>query len=124
MPGMGSRPLDTVLAILVVAFLGCLTMTTRAADRPVSLDDLLRLQTIRELDLDADGRRAVLSLESFVPKEGLDRAPGVGDIAIRRHLHLLDLDDPDAVPRPLTFGDRSDSSPIFSPDGRSIAFVR
>ena len=98
-------------------------MTTTAADRPISLDDLLRLQTIREVDLDADGRRAVISLESFVVGDDLDGPPRPGDIATRRHLHLVDLDDPDAVPRPLTFGDRSDSSPVFSPDGTAIAFV-
>ncbi len=124
MPAMGSRPHHPVLAILAFVLIGSLTMSTRAADRPVSLDDLLLLKTIRELDLDAEGRRAVIAVESFVTKPDLDDLPGKGDIEIRRHLALLDLEHPDAEPRPLTFGDRSDSSPIFSPDGRSIAFVR
>ncbi len=124
MPTMGSRPRHLVLAILAIAFSGSLAMNTRAADRPVSLDDLLLLKTIRELDLDPDGRRVVIAIESFAPKTEVDGPPAMGDVEIRRHLHLLDLDDLDAGPRPLTFGDRSDSSPVFSPDGGAIAFVR
>lgn len=99
-------------------------MSAEASDRPFTIDDLLRLRTIREVDLDSDGRQLVMSVESFEPKSSIKGAPGRGDVAIRRHLLLLDLETDGAVPRPLTLGERWDSAPVFSPDGRAIAFVR
>jgi dipeptidyl aminopeptidase/acylaminoacyl peptidase len=40
------------------------------------------------------------------------------------HLFLLDLTDPNATPRQITFGDRNDGEPKISPDGKRVAFVR
>jgi len=91
---------------------------------PITTNDLLRLRTIRDVAVDRLGRFAVISVEAFERTGDADRPIRPGDCVIRRHLHRIDLEDVDAPPRQLTFGDRRDSSPVLSPDGTRLAFVR
>ena len=91
---------------------------------PITTNDLLRLRTIRDVEVDRLGRFAIISVESFERTGDADAPIRPGDCAIRRHLHRIDLEDVDAAPRQLTFGDRRDSSPVLSPDGTRLAFVR
>jgi dipeptidyl aminopeptidase/acylaminoacyl peptidase len=91
---------------------------------PITTNDLLRLRTIRDVAVDRLGRFAVVSVEAFERTGDADRPIRPGDCVIRRHLHRIDLEDVDAPPRQLTFGDRRDSSPVLSPDGTRLAFVR
>ena len=86
--------------------------------------DLLSLRTIREVSVDPAGRFAVISIEEFVPGDEVGETLRPGDHEIRKHLHLVDLRDPDAPPIQLTFGARRDGSPRVSPDGTRLAFVR
>lgn len=91
---------------------------------PITTNDLLLLRTIRDVEVDRRGRFAIISVESFERTGDADEPIRPGDCAIRRHLHRIDLEDVDALPRQLTFGDRRDSSPVISPDGARLAFVR
>jgi dipeptidyl aminopeptidase/acylaminoacyl peptidase len=119
-------PLCSFLAVLVATF-------AAQAKEPIVTADLLRLRTVSSIDVARDGSKAVLAVRSI---------GGVGDGAIRpadpdraapaseaellnlSHLFLLDLRDPSVRPRQLTWGRRLDRSPVFSPDGARIAFVR
>ena len=86
--------------------------------------DLLRLRTIREVDVDRSGRFAIIAIESFAATKPLDGPLRVGDYETRRHLFHVDLLEADEAPRQLTHGERIDSSPTISPNGREVAFVR
>ncbi len=86
--------------------------------------DLLRIRTVTSIDVAADGSKAVFGVRSIAAAGETEDRPDQPAYAYRTHLYLLDLFAPDAAARQLTFGDRSDSQPTLSPDGRRIAFVR
>ncbi|MHC4416736.1 MAG: prolyl oligopeptidase family serine peptidase [Planctomycetota bacterium] len=98
-----------------------------AAPEPIVTTDLARIRTVASIDVAADGSKAVFAVRS-IAKTPIPEAQGAGRgqaaYANRSHLFGLDLYDPRAEPRQLTFGDRRDGAPELSPDGRRIAFVR
>lgn len=106
-------------AFLLFALLAGSSTLLPAAVSPIVTSDVLRLETAAEIDVATDGRRAVYVVTSIVEKE-VDSSTYRYD----RHLWLAELEPGAAPPRPLTFGERSDGSPTFSPDGTRIAFVR
>ncbi|MHC4589459.1 MAG: TolB family protein, partial [Planctomycetota bacterium] len=111
-------------ALLIVALVGAVPAVR--AQEPIVTTDLLRVRTVTSIDVAADGTKAVLSVRSVVPDSAdhADHAAARRGCGYRSHLFLLDLFDAEAAPRQLTFGDRLDRDPRFSPDGRRIAFVR
>jgi dipeptidyl aminopeptidase/acylaminoacyl peptidase len=113
------------VACLIVALAAGAVPAVRAQE-PIVTTDLLRVRTITSIDVAADGTKAVFSVHS-IGAAAPDAAAGTeaGPVyGYRSHLFLLDLLDDRAAPRQLTFGDRLDRHPRFSPDGRRIAFVR
>ncbi|MHC4710351.1 MAG: TolB family protein, partial [Planctomycetota bacterium] len=115
------------IAFLIVALAGAVPATR--AQEPIVTTDLLRVRTATSIDVAADGSKAVFAVRSISaqpPADGADAAAAEAApvYGYRSHLYLLDLLDGDAAPRQLTFGDRLDRAPRFSPDGRRIAFIR
>jgi dipeptidyl aminopeptidase/acylaminoacyl peptidase len=84
----------------------------RAQKRAFTIEDLYRYSQIEDLHVSPDGRTAVFSINTH----DLARAKSYN------HIWLMDADG--ANIRQFTFGDASDTSPDFSPDGKSIVFVR
>ena len=126
-------PRVSVLVAVVAALLTIIAGRTQAGvedmgddigPSPVSLTDLLKLQSIKDVAIDPEGRFAVISIESFERDPNAEAPLSFGDYVIRRHLHRVDLEDLAVPPRQLTFGDRRDGSPRISSDGRMLAFVR
>ncbi len=119
----GMRVLRYLTAIVTAA---CVTSFSAAGEEPIVTSDLLRIRTVSSIDVAPDGTKAVFAVRSIAvePAAADQDAEAQPTYAYRSHLFLLDLFNPDAEPRQLTFGDRRDGSPSLSPDGRWIAFVR
>lgn len=83
---------------------------------PIQTSDLLKMKTLSHIDISPDESRAVFVVTSM----GKDKK---GDYRYFRHLWLIELDGTQKLTQ-LTFGERSDSSPKWSPDGNRIAFIR
>lgn len=79
--------------------------------RPISLEDLTKIRFLRTPALSPDEETVCFVVETVAP----DRKK------YNSHLWRCRADGSDL--RQLTFGERSDSSPVFSPDGRMIAFL-
>ncbi len=86
------------------------------AKKPIVASDLLKIKTLGQIDISPDGRRVVFVVTSMDKNEE-------GEYRYDHHLWMLDLEKM-TPPIQLTFGERSDSSPVWAPDSSRIAFVR
>jgi dipeptidyl aminopeptidase/acylaminoacyl peptidase len=89
-----------------------LATPVHAAKRAFSIEDLYRFRHVDNLHLSPDGRLIVVTIATY----------DLGKAKRASHIWLEDADG--ANPRQFTFGDANDTSPIFSPDGKWIAFIR
>lgn len=115
---------------LPLLFVFVVAATCRAELQPIVTTDLLRLRTVSSIDVAPDGSRAVFAVRAIATEPPAHNGPDGNAGAARpvygyrSHLFLLDLLNAHAAPRQLTFGDRLDRRPRFSPDGRRISFIR
>lgn len=84
--------------------------------KPVVASDLMKIAIANQLQISPDGNRAVMVVTRKAVKNEQD-------YYYTRHLYLLDLVG-NEEPRQLTFGDKSDGQPQWSPDGKRLAFIR
>ena len=83
--------------------------------------DLLKITYTNQLAISPDGKQVVATVTRKKSKE--DTSKGITEYYYTQHLFLLDVSGK-TEPVQLTFGDRRDSQPVWSPDGKSLAFVR
>ncbi|MEM5773385.1 MAG: S9 family peptidase [Anaerolineaceae bacterium] len=86
-------------------------MTETKEKKIASLDDLFKLQALTAAQLSPDGKTVVYCV---VRQEGEKRETKAG-------LWLLDVET--GASRALTAGEKTDTSPAWSPDGKQIAFL-
>ena len=104
------------LTIFVFLIISPLVVNAQNGTEPILTTDLLKLKTMNQIDVSADGGGAVFVVTSM----GKDEQE---EYRYFRHLWMVDLEKLSS-PVQLTFGDRNHNSPTWSPDGTRIAFVR
>jgi dipeptidyl aminopeptidase/acylaminoacyl peptidase len=96
---------------LLFAFVVALPLVAQHARRAFTIEDLNRLKTVSDLDVSPDGKTVVFVVSS----NDLPRA--------KRTASIWAIDAAGGNLRQLTQGE-SDAAPRFSPDGKTLAFVR
>ena len=81
------------------------------AKRRISAEDLYRLQVISGCEISPDGAHVVFSLQRVDRKSE------------KKHSNLWIVSTQRGGPRQFTWGDQSDTSPKWSPDGSEVAFL-
>ena len=120
------RALVIPVCVLAIAA-GLAPAMAQQGDQAIVPTDLFRLRQVTSIDVDRNGFQAVFSVRSMEPEK---KGATISDEGVlprytyRSHLWAVDLTDRRAVPYQLTTGERSDSSPVLSPDGDYVAFVR
>jgi dipeptidyl aminopeptidase/acylaminoacyl peptidase len=82
-----------------------------AAKRAFSIEDLYRIRNIGDLHVSPDGKTVLFTLQT----SDLSKAKKVS------HIWLMDADGKNT--RQFTYGEKGESSPVFSPDAKQIAFI-
>ena len=82
-----------------------------AQKRAFTIEDVYRVQSVSDVQISPDGRRVAYVLG----------ASDLGRARRQSHLWMMNADGTGA--RQITFSDKSESAPRFSPDGQWLAFV-
>ena len=114
MQSVRSRSVLVFLAV-IVAFAQAAAQGTK---RPMTIDDVLDIKAVSSPQISPDGTRVVYTVRQW------ESAPGKADRKdARPHVWLVPADSAQGPARQITFGERGESSPDWSPDGRFVSFV-
>lgn len=85
----------------------------------ILVTDITKIKQVIGTNISPDGKKAIYLLKSIEqnPENKLE-------YDYRIHLYLVDLQSTDKTIKALTRGNESISEPTFSPDGKSVAFIR
>jgi len=97
--------------ILLVLLLSSAALVAQTARHPLKLDDIPRFRDVRDPQLSPDGQSVAYVVSTTDVKE--DKGSS--------HIWLMNFDG--SNDRQITFGQESESSPRFSPDGKYISFT-
>jgi dipeptidyl aminopeptidase/acylaminoacyl peptidase len=98
-----------VLLLLTLLLLSVSSLV--AQKRAFSIEDLYRVKNISDLHVSPDGKTLIFNLST----SDLARA--------KRNSHVWAMEVDGRNPRQWTVSERSESSPLFSPDGKQILFI-
>lgn len=100
--------------ILLLVFV--VIATNAQTKRPIVASDLMKVATASQIQISPDGSKAAMIVTRKTVKND-------NEYYYTRHLYLLDLVGKTEFTQ-LTFGDKNDTQPQWSPDGKQLAFVR
>ena len=89
------------------------------AQRPITVDDIVDLENVGAVAMSPDGGHVLYALSAWEHPAAKDTSKGDRH-DLRSHVWVVRSDG--GEPRQLTFGERGESSPQWSPDGRSRTF--
>ena len=123
------RALRTTAAALAIGSVAAMAIVSNAfaqsAKRPMTIDDMMALKNVGQVAISPNGSLVVYALSAW---EHPSANPAKGDTAlgdkheVRSHLWIAPTDG-SRPPRQITFSERGESQPQWSPDGSSIAFL-
>ncbi len=100
-----------IAACILLAFLAPLHAGEKAVKRPITLEDLWKVKRLGKPAISPDGAWVAVEVTAF----------DMDDNSSTTHLWLCSTDG--KTQKQLTAGKGGASSPIWAPDGKSIAFV-
>ena len=102
--------------VRITILLLCISGAWAQNKKPIVAGDLMKIATTSQIQISPDGSKAVMVVNRKAVKNE-------NEYYYTRHLYLLDLVG-STEPTQLTFGDKNDLQPQWSPDGKQLAFVR
>ena len=117
--------LAALCSLVLVAPVVAQTPAGSAVKRPMTIDDIMSLRNVGGAQISPNGAQVVYAVSAW---EHPNANPAKGDTAkgdkheIRSHLWLVPTDGSRPA-RQITFSERGESQPQWSPDGSAIAFV-
>jgi dipeptidyl aminopeptidase/acylaminoacyl peptidase len=114
-----------VLACVLVTSAGVSTQTKR----PATFDDVLSIKAVQNASVSPDGTQAIYTVAQWEPEQ--DPSPPIAEAQsspragrMERRTRVWKVSTNGSSPgRQITFGERSDTQPQWSPDGKYISFV-
>lgn len=103
-----------------IALLLTFSAQVAAAQRPMSINDIMDLRNVGTVAISPDGSRILYTVSAWEHPAARDTSRGDRH-DMRSHVWMVSATGGEA--RQLTFGDRGESNPQWSPDGRYISFV-
>jgi dipeptidyl aminopeptidase/acylaminoacyl peptidase len=133
---MDSRRVLLASVAVVTAVLG----VAAAEKRPVTLEDIMSMRAVGSAEISPDGTAVLYTVRQWEPakdqgpaapakngenkgeeKENKGEEKKVPKMEARTHVYRVSTSG--GEPRQLTFGERSETQPRWSPDGKFISFV-
>lgn len=97
-----------------------------AQAHPVSLLDIMRLKSVSDAQISPNGQWVLYTVRAWTPEPQSEAAATKPPKeTMRSHVWIVSATDPagTGAARQLTFGDKGESAPEWSPDGKYISFV-
>jgi len=92
------------------------------ATRPVTIDDTLHLRAVSGTQIAPDGSRVLFTVRAWEwPGGKVEPDKGAKPPDMRSHIWMVSTGGTEP-PRQITYGERGETSPNWSPDGRYISF--
>jgi dipeptidyl aminopeptidase/acylaminoacyl peptidase len=102
------------------AFLLLFASAVQAQGRPMTVDDMMEIKNVGGVAISPNGKQVLYSVSGWEHPAAKDTSRGDRH-EMRSHVFIVSAEGGDA--RQLTYGERGESNPQWSPDGRFISFT-